>query len=149
CGPWERHFHSDAPVRPSAEAPAVPRRRKTPRLAVQASEFHLHKPDNPVPAFGLGEADEFAAHRLADEDVLALPLDLAPRLHASNLVPRVVPWVLDARRVGPGRGHIVPRRRLLPECLVRPLAIEFPAQPIEALLLGGGRRRRRRRRLLL
>ena len=71
----------------------------------------------------LGKADELAGQCLADEHVLALPLDRSRRTHTSHLVVGVVPRIVEARREG-AVGRLPARRRWhLPERLVRSLLV--------------------------
>ena len=127
----------------------MPRRRKPPRLAVDPSELDVHKPDDPVAVLRFGEPDGLPADRFADKHQRAVPPDLPRLLDAAYLVRGVVPRLLEARRVGTGRRHLVPRRRLLVQRLMRAHGIELGPHPIEAPLLVLRRRGRRRRGLLL
>ncbi len=87
---------------PSPDPPAVPGRREPPRLAINTAQFHVHEPRGPIAPRGFGQANQFAANRLADKDQVALPADLACLFDPTHLVRRVVPGVREPLRVGPG-----------------------------------------------
>src|SRR5215213_11322487 len=140
---------SMAARRASAETPAVPRGRESSRLAIDASEFQVHEPDEPIAALGLGEAHEFTADGLAYKHVRPLPFDLSGLLHPSHLVARVIPRILEPRGVGPGRRRIHGRRRALAEGFMGAFRVEFAAHPIKPTLLRARRSGRRRRGVLL
>ena len=69
----------------------------------------------------LGDAEQLADQSRADEDLPALPLDLAGAVHATGLVIGVVPGVRDALRHGTRRSRIVtqmsPRPRMVHDIL--------------------------------
>src|SRR5215204_6248319 len=109
----------------------MPRRRKLPRLAIDAAQLHLHEVDTPIAALSFREPDQFATHRLTHKDPFTLPLDLPRCLHPAHLMGRVVPRVLEPRGIGPGRRHIVARGWGLPERFVRTLRVEFAPHPIK------------------
>src|ERR1700677_4492797 len=102
-----------------------------------------------MPRVALGDPNDFAGQRLADEDAGAAPSDLARGAHASHLMMGVIPGILDPRRHRPGRGAPDLRGRRLLQRLVRTLLVEVPAKPVEALLLFACAERRRLCRLLL
>ena len=63
--------------RVSSDPPAVPRRRKAARLAIDAPQLHMHEPHGPIAARRFGYADGLAAHGLAHKNQVALPPNLA------------------------------------------------------------------------
>src|SRR3954464_13790672 len=84
------------------DAPAVPRRRKVARDAINPPQFHMHEPDEPIAARGFRQANQLTAHRFTHKHELTVPLNLARLFDSTDLVRRVIPRVLQARRVGPG-----------------------------------------------
>src|SRR3990172_7547018 len=118
-------------------------------FAIDEAEVDVGEADDPVAAFGLGDADDLAGQRFADEHELAAPLDLTVGSHTAHGVVGVVPGFLDPIGILPRRGAVVRRRRLLAERLVRALVIVGLAEAIEAGLLRAGRRCRRTRGLSL
>src|ERR1700733_5379858 len=105
--------------------------------------------DDVMTRVALGDPDDFAGQRLADEHAGAAPSDLARRTHTSDLVVGVIPGIIDPRGHRPrGRAPDLRGWRLL-QRLVRTLLVEVPAKPVEALLLFACAQRRRLRSLLL
>jgi hypothetical protein len=118
-------------------------------LAVAADHAEIASGDahDMHPIIDLGETDELTGQRLADEDELAPPLDLAGVAHAANLVVRVVPGIGEARRQG-ASGRLPSRGRCrLADRPVRALHVEARPKPVEARLLLGDRGRCWRRGL--
>ena len=149
---WDFHRCVISTASPSLTSPdpaAVPRRRKTACLAIDATELDVHEAYGPIAAVSFHQSDGLAADCFAHKDPLPLPPNLPGLFDAAHLVRGVIPRLLEARRVGAGRRHIETRRRLLVERFMRPLRIEFAPHPIKARLLRAGRRCRGRRRLLL
>ncbi|BBF92098.1 hypothetical protein BLTE_07830 [Blastochloris tepida] len=82
------------------------------------------------------EAEQLAREGFADEDVLALPLDVAGRPHPAHLMIGVVPGVLDGLRHRPRGCDVEIGRGMLRDCLVRPLLVVVPAERIEIVSRG-------------
>jgi hypothetical protein len=72
-------------------------------VAVDEPEVAAAKAYDVVAVVELGEADEFARQRLADERELAAPFDFASGADPPNLVVGVVPRVFDPLRQGARR----------------------------------------------
>src|SRR5215510_12416803 len=87
-----RRFRSDAEPRT--------RRSKAQEAAVAADHAQIaaREADDMAAAVVLGDADQFARERLADEELFAAPLDLPGRAHAASLVVGVVPGIRQAPR---------------------------------------------------
>lgn len=66
----------------------------------------MAKTHHMIAGFEGGDVHQLPDQRLAHEDVPAVPVDLAGAAHATGLVVRVVPRVLDAIRHGAGRRRI-------------------------------------------
>src|SRR4029079_12288997 len=64
------------PQRRLPDMPTVPRRGKSPRVAVNAAQLDLHEADGPVAAFCLDQPHHFATHGFAHEDQITLPANL-------------------------------------------------------------------------
>ncbi len=91
----------------------MPGGRKAPRLSIDPSKLHVQESHEPIAPRRFRHADELAAHRFTDENVVAAPFDPPPVLHPADLVRGVVPGVFDPSGVGAGRRHIDARGRLL------------------------------------
>src|SRR5262245_3669913 len=93
-------FHCHRRFRRAAE----PRTRRSeapePAVAIDHSEIATAETHDWAAPLQLGEADQLAGQRLADENPLAAPLDDAGRMHPPHLVVGVVPRVLEASRQG-------------------------------------------------
>ena len=90
-------FPQRPPSFPSADAAAVPRRRKAARLPINAAEFDVHETHRPIAAWRFREPHDFPADRFADKDPLAVPLNLPGLLDAAHLVRGVIPRLLEPR----------------------------------------------------
>src|SRR5258708_4958541 len=108
-----------------------------PAPAIDEADIEMAEPNHVVPGFEVGDADEFSDQGLADEDKLALPLDLTCVADAANLMIGIIPGVFDPVRHGALRGGVKLRRRPLPERLGRTLLVGMPAKVIEADLAVG------------
>ena len=80
----------------------MPRRRKATRLAINAAELQVHEAGGPIAPLRFSQADQLSANRLAHKDQIPLPPDLARFFDATHLMGRVIPRILEPRRVGPG-----------------------------------------------
>ena len=60
------------------------------RASVDAAQVHVHEADESIACGCLGQPEDFASHGFTDKDPLALPLDLAVRIGAADLMRRVV-----------------------------------------------------------
>src|SRR5882762_7906502 len=110
---------------------------------VDAAEREVGEADDPVTGLGLCNTDGLADERLAEEDEIAAPSDLAVGAHAPHRMRGLVVWLLDARGIG-ARAWLIPAGRgLLAERLVRPLVVVRRPEAVEAPLLGGERAGRR------
>ena len=132
---------SIAASNPSTEPSAVPGRGKPLRLAINAAQLDVHEADGPIAAGGLREPDEFPGHRFTHKHEAAPPLDLPTRADAAHLAGRVIPGILEARRIGAGRDLIGTGRRGLAERFMGPHGIEDVSEAIKPplLLARGGR----------
>src|SRR5262245_44237495 len=106
-----------------------------PAAAIDEADVEVAEAHDVVAGLELGDADELADQRGADEDKLAFPHDLARAANTSDLVIRVIPGVFHASRHGAARRLVELGRQLLPERLVRTLFIVVPAEGIETSLL--------------
>src|SRR5258707_616768 len=83
--------------------------------------------------------------RLAEEDQVAAPADLAPAADLTHDVIGIVPGLLGLVGIGSRRWPVAACRRHLAERFVRPMVVEIIAETVEAGLLlgrrGGGRAR--------
>lgn len=77
------------------------------------------------PLFILGQSDEFAGERLADEDQADPPLDLARRPDAPHLVAGVIPGLDHRSGLAPGRVQPEAGGRVLAQGLMRALLVVF------------------------
>src|SRR6516164_8697230 len=118
-------------------------------VAIDHSQVAMAEAHDGAAALVFSEADEFACERLADENALAVPLDLSGVAHATNLMIGIVPRILQPgwHRAG-WRLPLLSRRRLV-DRLVRALLIVISAKRIEAFLLLARRGRRWLRGLVL
>src|SRR6266851_3634434 len=66
------------------------------RLPHDATEVDVGETDQPVALLGLDDRDRLAGQRLADEDIVAVPLDRAIGAHATDSVIGIVPRFHDA-----------------------------------------------------
>src|SRR5712692_8355822 len=120
-----------------------------PAAAIDQAAVALAEAHHMIAGFELGDANRFADQRLADEDAIALPHDLAGAAHAPDLVIGIIPRLLDAIRHHSPRRHINLMRRPLAERFVRTLLVVVPAEGVEARLLLDRIRSRRARSLRL
>ena len=113
--------------------------------AIEEAQVAAAEAHDMVSVLELGQPDELAHQRLADERELAPPLDVAFVAHPPHLMKSVVPGILEALRHGAGRGLVDFGRRPLGKRLVRALLVIVAAEFVEAslLLLGVGGRRLR------
>src|SRR5271170_8293254 len=115
-------------------AAARPGRRKAEQFfcpSVDDSEIDIAESKEPIAIGGLGDADRLAGERLADEDQIATPLDLAGGTDPAHGVLGVIPRFLEALGKRPRGRSIAAGRGLLAERLVRPKFIEEPNEVIE------------------
>src|SRR5258707_14163069 len=75
-------------------------------IAVDRAELDVGVADTPFARFGPGDAGRFTDQHLADEDLIALPLDLAVGADAANDTAVVVVGLARGRGIGPQRGTI-------------------------------------------
>ena len=111
-------------------------------LRVDVTEFDIGKADQPVAGLGLDNADRLADQRLADKDQIPRPFNLACGPYPPHRDVAAIGRIFEAVRVGPRRGPVQRRRRLLTQRLVRPLVVVDLAEAVEAPLLrrqAGGR----------
>src|SRR5215813_8762800 len=138
---------SDLHQIPRPAGPCVQRTRAEPApLRMDVAQFDIGIMHQPVATLGLEDADRLADQRLADEDQLARPFDLAVAAHSAHRNLVAIVRILDPIRVAPRRRHVPRGRGLLSQRLVRPLIVVDRAERVEPFLLGwqtGGRRRRR------
>src|SRR5436189_1915970 len=104
-------------------------------VAIDDPKIALAEARDVTAALVLGQADELAGQCLADEHVLAAPLDRPRRTYSSHFVVCVIPRVLETRRQSVIRRLPARRRWRLLQRLVRPLLVVVPAEQIEARLL--------------
>src|SRR5262245_59649679 len=134
---WHRRYRRAAEPRTRrSEAPE-------PAVAIDHSEIATAETHDVAAALQLGEADQLAGQRLADENPLPAPFHDAGRVHPPDLVVGVVPRVLEASRQGTQRRLPATCRHHLTQRLVRPLLVVVNPEALEPLLLLGSRRRRR------
>src|SRR5258707_10544667 len=112
-------------------------------IAVDKAELEVGVADTPFTRFGPVDADRFADQYLADEDLIALPLDLAVGADAANDTAVVVVGFAHGTGIKPQRGPIETGGILERQSFVRPLAVEDASELIEAFLLFDQGRRRR------
>src|SRR5258707_1681609 len=112
-------------------------------IAVDKAELEVGVADTPFTRFGPVDADRFADQYLADEDLIALPLDLAVGADAANDTAVVVVGFAHGTGIKPQRGSIETGGILERQSFVRPLAVEDASELIEAFLLFDQGRRRR------
>lgn len=116
-------------------------------LAIDQPEIATAEAHEVAASVVLTEADELTCERLANENVLAAPFDIAGGTHPANLVIGVVPRVIETAWQG-ARGRLPEfDGRHLVERLMWPLLVEVVAEGIEAALLLGDRCRGRLRGL--
>src|SRR5580704_10746864 len=120
-----------------------------PAAAIDQADVAVAEAHHMIAGFELGDANRFADQRLADEDAIALPHDLAGAAHAPDLVIGIIPRLLDAIRHHAPRRHINLVRRPLAERFMRTLFVVVPAEGVEARLLLDRIRSRRARSLRL
>src|SRR6266852_9081752 len=151
--PWTGDMGNSFPdlfrSRFAAPRPGRRKAREFFRLPHDATEVDVCETDQPVALLGLDDPDRLAGQRLADEDIVAVPLDRAIGAHATDSVIGIVPRFHDAIGIRSPRSRIVACRRGLVERLVRPVVIVLIAKTVKAILLLPGTRRRRLRGLLL
>ena len=102
-------------------AAARPCRRKTTQFfacSVDQPEIDGGEADDPVAILGFGDADGLPGERLADENKIAAPLDLAGGPDPPGRVIRVVPWRRDLIGGRSRRRMITADRWDLPERFV-------------------------------
>src|SRR5713101_4580263 len=110
---------------------------------INGAKLDVGEVDTPIAALGLSDADGLAAESLADEDVLATPLDLAIVADAADGEFGSVGRLIDPIGIAARRGVVVARGGLLTQGFVGPIVVEVAAEAIEARLLlvkRGGRR---------
>ena len=73
------------------------------QIAADDAQIAVTEAHDMTAALELGEADELAGQGLADEHVLAPPLDGPRRAHTPHLVIGVIPRLLEPRRQLPRR----------------------------------------------
>src|SRR5947209_13541992 len=139
-GIWFSRFAQPIPTRSEPAEPAT---------NIDQADIQIAEPDHLVAGFKLGDADELADQRLADENPLALPHDLTRAAYSADLMIRVIPRILNSGRHCSHRSGIEFCRRPLPQRLMRPLLVIVPSERIKASLLFGRIRCRRLRGLLL
>src|SRR5215475_5211420 len=115
---------------------------------IEQTDLTVAKTDEMVAGFELGQTNELAGERLADEDAMTSPFDLAVRVDPTNLVIFVITRLRPLRYCSIRRriefaGHTLAQR------LMRPFLVVMVAEHIKARLLLGRIRRRRLRGLLL
>src|ERR1700688_4359740 len=113
-------------------------------LAVDEAELDVGVAYPPLAVLRLLHADRLADQDLADEDEVAVPLDLAVGAHPPNRHRLIIGGLAQRAWIGSRRADVERGRRFLPERLVWPLLVELAAEAFEALLLileGCGRRR--------
>src|SRR5919204_3180266 len=115
-------------------------------VAIDDPEVVLAEADDGGAAVVLGQADELACERLADENALAAPLDLAGVMHTTNFMIGIVPGILQAHRHCTSRSLPAFGGRYLVDRFVRALLVVISAKRIEAFLLLARRCGRRLRR---
>src|SRR5271167_2577981 len=108
-------------------------------LPVDNTEIDFGEADQPVANLGFGNADRLADQRLAEEDHVAAPTDLAIAADLAHGVIGIVPGLLNLIGIGSRRGPIAARGRHLAERLVRAIVVEIVAEAVEARLLFGRR----------
>src|SRR4051794_4472042 len=106
-------------------------------VAVDEAELEIGEADEPVTGRGLGDADGLAGERLADEDAVTAPADVAAGPHAALGAVGRIGGRFDPLGVASWRGRIVSRRRDLAQGLVRPHIVVIVPPGVEARLLGG------------
>src|SRR5258708_22903652 len=111
-------------------------------IAVDKAELEVGVADTPFTRFGPVDDDRFADQYLADEDLIALPLDLAVGADAANDTAVVVVGFAQGTGIGPQRGSIETGGILERQSFVRPLAVEDASELIETFLLFDQGRRR-------
>src|SRR5258708_21178911 len=75
-------------------------------IAVDKAELDVGVADTPFARFGPVDSDRFTDQHLADEDLIALPLDLAVGADPANDTAVVVPAFAHGTRIPPKRGSI-------------------------------------------
>src|SRR5258708_21471753 len=93
-------------------------------IAVDKAELDVGVADTPFARFGPVDADRFTVQHLADEDLIALPLDLAVGADAANDTAVVVVGFAQGTGIGPQRGSIETGGILESPSFVRPLTCE-------------------------
>src|SRR5262245_49430228 len=109
---------------------------------IEQTDLTVAKTDEMVAGFELGQTNELAGERLADEDAMTSPFDLAVRVDPTNLVIFVITRLRPLRYCSIRRriefaGHTLAQR------LMRPFLVVMVAEHIKARLLLGRIRRRR------
>src|SRR6516162_3788758 len=135
-----RHFLIDRSRFLRAAKPRTRRSEAQETAPVDDPEIAATEAGHRAAVVALGETDELADQRLADEHLLAFPLDRPTGPHAAHLMIGVVPRIVETPRHGAGRRPPTRRRRDLSERLVRPLLVVMPAEAVEPHLLRSRRR---------
>src|SRR3546814_4095528 len=117
--------------------------RRPPRATLPDSLFPSPTLFRSVSGRCLGDADGLADERLADEDEIAAPPDLAIGAHTPHGMLGVVGQRLDALGPAARARRVSAGRRLLAQRLVRPDFVVLLPEAVEAPLLGGKRAGRR------
>src|SRR5262249_28420282 len=102
-----------------------------------------------APILHLGEADQLPSQRLANEHLLAAPLDGARWAHTSHLVIGIVPGLLEPLGQLPRWTAPMLHRGCLAQRLVWTLLVVVPTECVKSRLLLGTRCRRGARGLVL
>src|SRR5712692_7663909 len=93
------------------------------RLPHDATEVDVGETDQPVALLGLDDPDRLASQRLADEDIVAAPLDRALGAHATDSVIGIAPRFRVAIGIGAPRSRVVACRRGTVERLRRAVVV--------------------------
>src|SRR5438270_12252351 len=80
---------------------------------MDVAELDIGIAHQPVATFGFADANRFADQRLADKDQLTGPFDLAVAAHPADRDIAAIARLVNPLRVGPRRGLVDRRRRLL------------------------------------
>src|SRR6266481_7504304 len=99
---------------------------------VDDAKVDFGETDQPIAGFGFGDADRLAGQRLAEEDQIAAPFDLAVGTHPAHRVLGVVPRLLDPARIRPQRRAEAAGRRHLAERFVRAMVVKIVAEAVKA-----------------
>src|SRR5258708_31420963 len=110
---------------------------------IDDAKLDFGETDQPVAGFGFGDAHRLADQRLAEEDQVAAPADLAPAADLTHDVIGIVPGLLGLVGIGSQRSPVAACRRHLAQALVGPAGVEIIGETVEDGLgpgpRGGGR----------